>query len=217
MTEADHARIGDALGDQFAESGIAIIEYALSAEDVAHMDAMFPCLGAREAGARTGQFSPEARSWFSGHPVLTGIARRLAGGSVSMTRLQAFEKSPQANWFVPWHQDRAEDGHERPLAHLENTVALRVHLDACGEDNGPLEVIAGTHTRGRLEAAAIAPIVAAATAMLCLTERGDILAMRPLLLHRSQRAKVAAHRRVIHIEYTRRDYLQSLQRLALAS
>ena len=134
-----------------------------------------------------------------------------------MTRLQAFDKSPQTNWFVPWHQDRAEDGAERAIAFLENTVALRIHLDACGEDNGPLEVIAGSHAKGRLEARTISGITAGAPAALCLAERGDIVAMRPLLLHRSQRAKMPAARRVIHIEYTRSDYLQAVQRPALAS
>jgi hypothetical protein len=58
---------------------------------------------------------------------------------------------------------------------------------------------------------------AGASAALCLADRGDIVAMRLLLLHRSQRAKMPAARRVIHIEYTRGDYLQSVQRPALAS
>ena len=211
------ADTGDALAEHFARRGVAIIEYALSEGDLCSMDEVFPVLAPRAAGARAAQFSPRARDWLAAHPRLLDIAARLAGGRVQMTRLQAFDKSMQANWFVPWHQDRAEDGSERAIGYLENTVALRIHLDACGDDNGPLEVIAGTHDKGRLDAGAIANTIARATPALCLTERGDVVAMRPLLLHRSQRARKPAARRVIHIEYTRSETIEALQRAARAS
>jgi ectoine hydroxylase-related dioxygenase (phytanoyl-CoA dioxygenase family) len=217
MKQAEEADIDDALAAHFAQRGIAIIEHALSGSDLTRMDELFPTMAPRSTGARAAQFPARARAWLSAHPGLLEIARRLAGGPAHMTRLQAFDKSPQANWFVPWHQDRAEDGAERAIAFLENTVALRVHLDACGEDNGPLEVVPGSHTHGRLAEPSIAGIAKEAAPALCLTERGDVLAMRPLLLHRSQRAKVPAARRVIHMEYTRSDYLEAVQRSVRAS
>ncbi len=218
MNEGERASARDELAEHFTQHGVAVIEYALSGGDISRMDELFPIMPPRAAGARAAQFSPSARAWLAEHPALLHIARRLAGGPVHMTRLQAFDKFPQANWFVPWHQDRAEDGAERPVACLENTVALRVHLDSCGEDNGPLEVIPGSHTHGRLAEAAIAGFVARQAApALCLTERGDIVAMRPLLLHRSQRAKTPDWCRVIYIEYTRSDYLAASQRSARAS
>lgn len=217
MKQAEQADIRDELTEHFAQRGVAIIEYALSAGDLSLMDELFPVMEPRAAGARAAQFTASARTWLAAHPGLLLIARRLAGGPVHMTRLQAFDKSPQANWFVPWHQDRAEDGAERAIPFLENTVALRVHLDACGEDNGPLEVVPGSQMHGRLAEASIAGIAKEAAPALCLTVRGDILAMRPLLLHRSQRAKAPAARRVIHIEYTRSDYLEAVQRSARAS
>jgi hypothetical protein len=191
----------------FAERGIAVLEYGLTADDVAAMESFFPDLAPRTAGARTDAFSPEARSWFACHAGLTEFATRLlqapaARLPVQLTRLQAFDKSPAANWFVPWHQDRAEDGHDRPVATLERMVALRIHLDDCTEDNGPLEVVPGSHTRGRLTANAIAALMADASPLVCLADRGDIVAMRPLIVHRSQRAKKPAARRVIHLEYT---------------
>ncbi len=217
MNEGEPARGRDELAQHFTQHGVAIIEYALSGGDLTRMDEVFPIMPPRAAGARTAQFSASARVWLAEHPALLHIAGRLAGGPVRMTRLQAFDKSPQANWFVPWHQDRAEDRAERAIGYLENTVALRVHLDACEENNGPLEVIPGSHTHGRLAEPAIAGIAKQASPAICLTERGDILAMRPLLLHRSQRAKAPASRRVIHIEYTRADYLEAVQRSVRAS
>jgi ectoine hydroxylase-related dioxygenase (phytanoyl-CoA dioxygenase family) len=207
----------EALYRQFADSGVAIIEYALTAEDLVQMDAHFPRSGARTAGVRADGFTDEARSWLQAHEGLHEVARRLAGAPCGLTRLQAFDKSPGANWFVPWHQDRGEDGRERAVAFLQSSLALRIHLDPCSEDNGPLEVIGGSHAHGRLAAKAIADVIEEFTPSLCLAERGDIVAMRPLLLHRSQRAKKPAARRVIHIEFTRRDYLQAVRLSAMAS
>jgi ectoine hydroxylase-related dioxygenase (phytanoyl-CoA dioxygenase family) len=192
----------DDLSDLFSANGIAVVEYYLSRADLAHMDTIFPSLGLKGAGARANAFSSDAQSWFATHAGLLDLASRLLKGEARLSRLQAFDKSPTANWFVPWHQDRAEDGREREIAHLERTVALRIHLDDCEENNGPLEVVPRSHLLGRLDAAAIAKLVAEAPSQLCLAVRGDIVALRPLLLHRSQRAQRPSARRVVHIEFS---------------
>jgi ectoine hydroxylase-related dioxygenase (phytanoyl-CoA dioxygenase family) len=190
-----------ALQQQFTASGIAVVEYALTPHDLSAMDATFPRLPNQTAGARANAFSFEAQEWFATHSGLLELAGRLLRKPARLSRLQAFDKSVGTNWFVPWHQDRAEDGRGRPVAQLERTVALRVHLDDCNEDNGPLEVIPGSHVHGRLAADAIATVAAVSPSRLCLAVRGDIVAMRPLLLHRSQRARVPAGRRVVHLEF----------------
>jgi ectoine hydroxylase-related dioxygenase (phytanoyl-CoA dioxygenase family) len=201
MHKATPIDVTPTLTDQFASAGVAVIEHALTASDLAAIGAAFPKLGARTAGARVDAFTPEARGWFATHSGLLELAGRLLGAPAQLTRLQAFDKSPAANWFVPWHQDRAEDGHERTVDVLKRTVALRVHLDDCDESNGPLEVVPGSHVHGRLEADAIAALVAEMPALVCLAVRGDIVAIRPLLLHRSQRARLPAARRVVHMEF----------------
>jgi Phytanoyl-CoA dioxygenase (PhyH) len=187
---------------RFADQGVAIFEYVLTAQDLKFMDAAFPDLAPRTAGARSASFKPEAQAWLTAHDGLRELASRLLQAPGRLSRLQAFDKSSGANWFVPWHQDRAEDGQERAVAQLERTVALRVHLDDCDENSGPLEVIPGSHLAGRLDADAIAVQAAVTTPLLCLTVRGDILAMRPLLIHRSQRARAPTIRRVLHLEFT---------------
>lgn len=191
------------LVDRFQVAGIAIVEYALAKADLAEMDAVFPTLAPRTAGARVSDFTPHAQSWLVCHTGLNELAARLGGGHMRLSRLQALDKSPLTNWFVPWHQDRAEHGLERPRAQLERTVALRIHLDDCNEDRGPLEVIPGSHLAGRLASPAITDLVATRQALLCLAVRGDIVAMRPLLVHRSQRARIPSQRRVLHLEYRR--------------
>ena len=80
-------------------------------------------------------------------------------------------------------------------------ITLRVHVDDCGADDGPLEAIEGSHRQGRLDKAAIADLATKGTQRLCLAVRGDILAVRPLCVHRSQRARKPSRRRVLHLEY----------------
>lgn len=140
-----------------------------------------------------------------------------------------FDKLPEANWHVGWHQDRAIPVRERvdlpgfgpwsvkagvvhvepPIEVLDRMVTLRVHLDDCDESNGALRVLAGSHRAGRLAVEAIREWVASGKAEMCSASAGSALAMKPLLLHASSRMEkseentdgVAKRRRVIHLEY----------------
>ncbi len=80
-------------------------------------------------------------------------------------------------------------------------LTLRMHLDPCGVDNGPVRVMPGSHREGRLSPAEIDRWRADGTGVECTAARGDVLAMRPLLLHASSPSKSPSHRRVVHIEY----------------
>lgn len=207
------------IAGHFATTGVAIIEYALDESDQLRMEEAF----AGGAGARHDALPPDLLAWLAEHPVLSRLATDLAAGDrpARLVRAVAFDKTPHANWFVPWHQDRTicvvghadadgfalwtrKDGldHvEPPVAVLERMVTLRVHLDECDADNGPLEAVTGSHRSGRLDKGAIAALLETATPMLCLAARGDILAMRPLTVHRSQRARRPGRRRVLHLDY----------------
>ena len=88
-----------------------------------------------------------------------------------------------------------------PISVLERMVAVRVHLDDCGADNGPVRVLPGSHRAGRLRAAEIAGWRQRIAEVSCIVPRGGLLVMRPLLLHASSPARRPGHRRVIHIEY----------------
>jgi ectoine hydroxylase-related dioxygenase (phytanoyl-CoA dioxygenase family) len=80
-------------------------------------------------------------------------------------------------------------------------VALRVHLDDCGEENGPLNVLPGSHLNGRVAHKDIESMVANGMPVACTCKKGDIVAMKPLTLHSSRPTTAGSHRRVIHIEY----------------
>ena len=149
------------------------------------------------------------------------FASAVLGEECFAVRALLFDKTLAANWKVVWHQDltiatrdrvevagygpwteKAGVPHVRPpLAVLENMLAIRVHLDACGVENGPVRVIDGSHRLGRLSAVAIDELRRLAPEQDCLVERGAILAFRPLILHASAPASNPGHRRVIHIEY----------------
>ncbi len=87
---------------------------------------------------------------------------------------------------------------QAPPGVLEQLVAVRVHLDGCAAQDGPLRVIPGTHTLGRIEPEAAAAIRGAATEVVCHAKRGEALVLRPLLLHASSKAAGTSRRRVLH-------------------
>jgi ectoine hydroxylase-related dioxygenase (phytanoyl-CoA dioxygenase family) len=79
-------------------------------------------------------------------------------------------------------------------------LAIRIHLDECGTDNGPLRVVPGSHKLGFLSDAQIQNWPKD-NAMTCIARPGDAVLMRPLLLHSSTAAKVPSSRRVVHLEF----------------
>jgi ectoine hydroxylase-related dioxygenase (phytanoyl-CoA dioxygenase family) len=132
-----------------------------------------------------------------------------------------FDKTPEANWKVAWHQDltiavrepreapgfgpwseKAGIPHVQPPAEvLERMLTVRVHLDACGPENGPVQVIPGSHRAGRLAPGEIDGWRERTPAVPCTSPRGGALVMRPLILHASSPSTLPAHRRVVHLEF----------------
>ncbi len=198
--------------------GAVMIEHALLPRDLTAMAALF---AAGRPGRRLDASAAADIKRLAMHPSLCRLVAELGGPELRLVRVVAFDKSPKANWFVPWHQDRSiavasqsdAPGYsawtttngsidvEPPVSVLEAMLTLRVHIDACDEDNGPLEILRGGHRLGRLDKEAIAALVAAHPTALCLAAPGDILALKSLLPHRSQRARVPRRRRVLHIDY----------------
>ena len=160
-------------------------------------------------------------------PELADLAREVLGSAAFPVKATWFDKTPAANWRVAWHQDRTIAVRERreapgfscwtikagephvqpPHEVLEGMVALRLHLDDCPAENGALRVLPGSHRAGILSAEAIqqsselGSAVTAVTAVTVEARAGDVLLMRPLLLHASSSAMVPSRRRVLHLEY----------------
>ena len=132
-----------------------------------------------------------------------------------------FDKPHGANWKVAWHQDQTiavnrridlpgfgpwsvKDGvqHvEPPTAVLERMLTVRIHLDNCGVNNGPLRVIPGSHHLGRISTEKVERLKQTHSESICTVDAGGAVLMRPLILHASSEAAAPTHRRVIHIEF----------------
>lgn len=129
-----------------------------------------------------------------------------------------FEKSAERNWSVAFHQDLSIPVKQRvshvgcsgwsekegviytqpPVDVLQQLIGVRLHLDECGRDNGPLRVIPCSHLPGRMSIDSIGKLVEAERSDECLVPRGGVVVLRPLLLHASSRANVPSFRRVLH-------------------
>jgi hypothetical protein len=131
-----------------------------------------------------------------------------------------FDKPPGHSWALPWHRDQtiavqshAPDGEfrkptfkagvphvEASAAVLETMLTARIHLDQMTAQNGPLRVAPGSH---RIKETPNEPVVT----LTCAA--GDVLLMRPLLLHASGHSEKGheCHRRILHLEFARSERL----------
>lgn len=163
-------------------------------------------------------------------PEVQAVARQLRSELVAAGLLPAsavaiqaisFDKTPETNWKVAWHQDlmfpfarpvqaagydlpAKKDGVDfarPPLEVLEELLAVRLHLDDCEATNGPLRVSPGSHRHGIIASGECAAEAARHGEQLCLAKEGEALLMRPLLLHASSQASSPRHRRVLHLVY----------------
>jgi len=162
---------------------------------------------------------PEVRS-LAKSPAVRALVDPVLGPKAFPVRGIMFDKPPEANWKVPWHQDLSITVKEKkgvsgfgswsrkagvlhvqpPDSVLQNMLAVRIHLDDCGESNGAVRVIPGSHLQGRLNTEQIQRF-STARAVFCAVAVGGALLMRPLLLHASSASVSPFHRRVIHLEF----------------
>ena len=209
------------------EDGFAIVPGVLDAEAVEQARGQIET----HLASTSDRSAHAIRNLFEAVPQLSGLASKpeiralvdpVLGPNAFHVRAIYFDKTPGANWKVPWHQDQAiavkrrvdvtgfgpwsmKEGvaHvEPPASVLRGMLTVRIHLDDCGDDNGPLRVVPGSHRMGRLTPDAAERIRMEHGEVACTTSAGGAVLMRPLLLHASSSARSPAHRRVIHLEFT---------------
>jgi hypothetical protein len=165
--------------------------------------------------------SPDVRT-LAALPEVRQLVTPVLGEDAFASRAIFFDKVPGANWALGWHQDRVIAVSEPrdvpqflgwgqragvwqvqpPPEILAAMVAVRIHLDECGPENGPLRVIPGSHGHGWLDDE-ISRWKHDVEPVTCLVSAGGAITMCPLILHASSKAISPSHRRVIHIEYAR--------------
>jgi len=215
--------------ERFAENGVLVVPAVLGpgecdalAGELAGLFRSEHAPDARTSGGRRDvlRLSPLARQIANSSPVRSLVCD-LVGREAFPVRGLFFDKNPDANWSVPWHQDLAIAVAERietlgfgpwsvkegilhvqaPEEVLAGMVTVRLHLDECAATNGALRVIPGSHRAGRLDSDDMGDWTRQRRPLICEVPRGGALLMCPLLLHASSRATAPSHRRVLHVEY----------------
>jgi hypothetical protein len=156
--------------------------------------------------------------------VIRKFVTPVLGDTAFAVRAIFFDKVSDANWSLFWHQDNVIAVKERlevpgfvgwsqkagvwqvqpPVEVLAQMIAVRVHLDDCGTNNGPLRVLPGSHRFGWLDDELDA-WKSRVPEVVCTDKCGGIAVICPLILHASAPSESVGHRRVIHIEYAAAD------------
>lgn len=220
--------------DRLQANGFVVLGSVLSANGLAAFRDEAARLAASEPDHAHGirsllQRSKVYREWAFSTPV-----RTLLPAGLQPVRGILFDKTPDANWKVAWHQDltiaveekmdatgygpwSVKDGTmhvQPPMQVLEEMVTLRLHLDDTPAENGALRVTPASHLRGRLDADEIGCLRQSTPEHICEAHAGDILLMKPLILHASSASAKPGHRRVVHVEYARTELLHPSLRWA---
>lgn len=153
-----------------------------------------------------------------GDPSVMLTATRLAErvSTVLQRELQVawityFDKRPERNWVVPKHRDEFLPILDRPWAErigcsdfqlkegqtyakgpswmYDHLLAARLAVDRNHADNGPLEVVLGSH-RGE---------VLDGDLRAWHAEAGDVILMHPSCVHASRKIRSEDRRRVLHV------------------
>ena len=205
------------LAQRIEEDGFAVVLYCLDESTVEVLGSLLTenCYAMRNLLAL-----PIVRELATSAPVRV-LAEAVLGKSCFAVKATFFNKTQKSNWKVVWHQDLTIMVRERqevagfgpwtlkagivhvqpPTEVLNKILAIRLHLDECGPDNGPLRVVPGSHKSGRFSSREVAEWQKRSN-VVCTIPRGGALLMRPLLLHASSASVAPRPRRVIHLEFT---------------
>jgi hypothetical protein len=200
------------------QHGFSIVSHAIEATERREL---LSTLGPVSGAGRRGLLGLPAVAALARSPRLLDLVRPHLPSDPFAVRALHFDKSPEVNWLVSWHQDLTLALRARvevpgfgpwstksgiphvqpPVELLRQMLTIRLHLDDADASNGALRVLPGSHRLGRLSSERIRELRAQQSDVLCAVSAGDALLMRPLLLHASSRTASPRHRRVLHIEY----------------
>jgi hypothetical protein len=220
-----------ALAKELSATGACVVRRVVSDDNVAALAADFDAGRAAGVGFRGVEAGSVTACLLAEEGALGRLAAALSGRAMRPVRTVRFDKTSAANWMVPWHQDRTiavagrhdVDGFgpwsvkrgvvhvEPPVALLEGMLTLRLFVDACGEDQGPIEIALSSHRMGRVPADRVAEAAKKSPKLVAVGAPGDVLAMHPLALHMSARSQSDARRRVLHVDYASAELPPPLQ------
>lgn len=215
--------------------GAALFRAALSDEDIGGLLNRLGDDLQRRPGRRL-LFEASATELLAATGKIGAVAAGLLGPSARPVRAVLFDKTQAMNWIVAWHQDRTIAVRERrdtpnfgpwsvkdgivhvapPIAVLDQMVTLRVHLDACADDNAPLIVALGSHRLGKVAAEGAEAAANRHPIYACHADAGDIWAYSTPILHTSAKSVSNRRRRVLQLDYSASELPGDLEWLGVA-
>jgi ectoine hydroxylase-related dioxygenase (phytanoyl-CoA dioxygenase family) len=176
--------------EQFERDGRVWLRNALLGENLIAFDRAWD-LGARP-GARLATTGPLSKALAFDSPLSAIVAELLP--LARAVRVISFNKTPQNNWGVPWHQDRVISVREKhalpgygnwsqkngiwhcepPLALLDRMLFVRLHLDDTDNENGAMQIVPGSHKEGVIPADSAAAFARSRPTEICHARRGDV-------------------------------------------
>lgn len=199
------------------DRGYEIIDQVFSDAQIEVLLAHFEALGPIKGGVRNLLDDELVRS-FARSQSIRDIAHGWLSESAFCVRAVLFDKTPEHNWNLPFHQDTkvAVRGHHPefrqsekdgvphillPVGILERQIAIRIQLDPGAEITGPVQVIPNSHVMGILSHDEIDRVCGTEPVVSCPVPLGGALVFRSLLLHGSERSQSQLRRRVLHFEF----------------
>lgn len=209
---------------RFNELGYAVTEPLLDSKQISNLISLIEAdvhQPSKRGGVRDVMDRIPSLASVAELPLIRTIVEHILGDKAFVVRSTLFDKTPSANWKVPWHQDvtiavrkRIETAgygpwsikgsvtHVQPTTEVLNRmVTVRVHLDPCPHENGALRVMPGTHHLGRIDQNSAMEYANETKSVCCEAVSGAALVMRPLLLHSSSPSESPTHRRVLHFDF----------------
>jgi hypothetical protein len=168
-------------------------------------------------------------SGINGLPELVGegapiqaIVSQYGARPVRPVRVIYFDKGPDNNWALGWHQDRTIAVRQKvelpgysvwtvkqgiphvepPMAIIEGMLTVRVHVDQVDRENAPLRIVPGSHRLGRINDSMCSQVAIDHGEMECHADAGDIWLYRTAIVHASHKSAVVSRRRVVQIDYS---------------
>jgi ectoine hydroxylase-related dioxygenase (phytanoyl-CoA dioxygenase family) len=207
--------------EALARDGFARWPKRLSEPSLVHLESLIQVEG---AFSRRPLPSALLQTWLSETEIPHAIASIL-GGSPRVIRAFYLDKSEQENWALAFHQDTTlsfvepkdvegfsawvNKAHffqaQAPATLMAQMLSMRIHLDDNAKEQGALKVIPATHELGKMDDTAISALTKEREAVILPAQRGEMIFMRPLLLHGSDRATDPSQRRVLHLEWAAFD------------
>jgi ectoine hydroxylase-related dioxygenase (phytanoyl-CoA dioxygenase family) len=223
--------IDENLKTTFETDGRVWLRNAVSDEDLALFDVA--AADQAKAGQRLGRSGPLGKALAPQGSLMKAI-RTLDPGAKPV-RVVAFNKSEDANWGVPWHQDRVIEVADRqdvegfgnwtrksgawhcepPQAVLDRMLFVRVHLDDTDQSNGAMEISLGSHAGGIVPSSDAEAEALRHPVEVCEAERGDVLILKMLTLHASKPAMVRSGRRVLRVDFASSELPDPLKWVSL--